>query len=164
MRKHSTAIVGLGNPYRNDDGLGAKAIQNLKTKTCSIAIDDLHVETGDPTHILDLFEQYKNIIIIDAICDEHLKIGETVHATLFNGTGIGQGNYQPNQPQSTHSLNIAQTLELAQNIGLTIPHIELFGIVSLDFDYGEVLSPPVQAQFSMLLESIEKRYNELRSY
>ncbi|MEM0480411.1 MAG: hydrogenase maturation protease, partial [Candidatus Nitrosocaldus sp.] len=65
-RMKSMIIVGVGNEYRRDDGIGIVVARHLKSMLDSNDVDV--VEVSDASSIIDVMEMgYKKMIIVDAI-------------------------------------------------------------------------------------------------
>ena len=70
MDNIKTLILGIGNILLKDEGIGIHAIEYLDIKEFPAGVDLLDGGTGG-FHLLELFQQYKQIIIIDATLDQN---------------------------------------------------------------------------------------------
>ena len=57
-------VIGIGNPYRGDDGVGHAAAEALKNLRLSA---EVLLQDGEPTRLVDAWEGRGLAIIVDAI-------------------------------------------------------------------------------------------------
>jgi hydrogenase maturation protease len=70
MGEIKTLVLGIGNLLLQDEGIGIHAIDYLKKKEFPEHVELLDGGTGG-FHLLELFQQYPRIIIIDATLDDN---------------------------------------------------------------------------------------------
>jgi hydrogenase maturation protease len=70
MDKNKTLVLGIGNLLLKDEGIGIHAIDYLKNKSLPDFVELLDGGTGG-FHLLELFQKYQQIIIIDATLDQN---------------------------------------------------------------------------------------------
>ena len=131
----AAVVIGVGNRWRRDDAAGLEVIDALRER-----VDDsvLLVESdGEPTRLLDAFELAPKVVMVDAVVTGDHPPG-TVHRLtdeeLPDQMGIGQ---------SSHLVQLVETIELGKLLG-RLPHgLVLIGIEATDFDNGEGMTDPV---------------------
>ncbi|WP_375481461.1 hydrogenase maturation protease [uncultured Mycobacterium sp.] len=131
----NTVVIGVGNEYRRDDGIGpavAAAIGEL-------ALPDVRVLIGieDPMRLLDTWSGAALAVVIDAAITTASMPGRIRRITadaLASTTTI-----------STHNFDVAEAFALGQALG-RVPHqLVLFAVEVADTSHGIGLTPQVSA-------------------
>ncbi|MEI6046019.1 MAG: hydrogenase maturation protease [Chloroflexota bacterium] len=141
-----TLVIGVGNGYRGDDGVGLSVARHLKDQVPS------HVKvveaSGETTALMALWEEATVVILIDAV---------------YSGASPGTIHRLDAQQQttstnffrgSTHSFGVAEAIELARVLNQLPPHLLLYGIEAHHFEEGSSLSPEVEAAAKIVVEQI----------
>jgi hydrogenase 3 maturation protease len=138
------AIVGVGNPYRGDDGIGPKLIELLETKSLRNVL--LINAESVPEAFIEIVEEYNptHVLIFDA-ANFNGKPGET---RLITGEKIGR------QTLSTHSLPLNIFISYIEKT-LGIPVIVL-GIQPISINYGDEISSHVMAAANIIADNLYK--------
>jgi hydrogenase maturation protease len=136
----SRMVIGVGNPTRGDDGAGPETARRL---------DPPGVIVSAPFELMDLWGRADEVVIVDAA-----RSGAppgTIHR--FD---VGQGALPTGLlSASTHSLGVADVVELARALGQLPSHVLVYGIEAGDVSHGDVLSPEVEAAVSILVSEVE---------
>lgn len=143
-----TLVIGVGNEYRHDDGVGLVIAQALKRKLMP------HVtvleSTGGGVELIDAWRHYERVIIIDAVASGaapgalyQINVGERPLPTEF-------------LTQSTHTFGVAEAIELAHTLNCLPPHLLLLGIEGEDFTLGPGLSTSVARAVTVAVDNIDK--------
>lgn len=128
-------LIGIGNPYRRDDGAGIVAVRRARSQLPP------HVEvlewTGDLVTLLDVW-QNRHCIVVDALKSggdpgEILRV-EAHREPLPTGRRFF----------STHTLGLEEVIALARVLNKLPPELILYGIEGGDFGEGEGLSLAVE--------------------
>ncbi len=142
----ASVVIGVGNRWRRDDAAGLEVIDALRER-----LDDsvaLIESDGEPTRLLDAFELASNVIMVDAVVTGDHAPG-TVHRLtdeeLPNQMGIGQ---------SSHLVQLVETIELGKLLGRLPNGLVLIGIEATDFDNGEGMTAPVQVAVAVAAEAV----------
>lgn len=139
-----TAIIGLGNLIKGDDGVGihlAKEIRNDVPKEVDV------IDGGTAgLNILNYLEQYEKIVIIDAINLGH-KIGEIIELTPSDILGETDLNL------SAHDIDFVDSLQISKEIGID-PEIKIIGI-----EIGEIKTKELSMELS---KEIREKIPELK--
>lgn len=151
MRQHAS-LLGVGNRYRGDDGVGLEVIAQLRGKlpAAMLATGD-----GDLTSILDCFEQHDEVVIIDAL-DVHagaLEPGSVVQLKPLEHSLADTG-----LRSSTHAMGLAEAIEMARTLGCLPRGLRLIGIVGDNFSNMEGLTPPVQAAATRVAQQLAEEF------
>ena len=120
QNKHSILIIGIGNPYRGDDGVGLRITQDIKKKSP----DHVNVieQSGDGISLMDSWKDADAVILIDA-----------VHSGAQPGTiHRFDAHTQPIPAKffhySTHVFGVAESIELARALKQLPPLFIVYGI------------------------------------
>lgn len=131
-----SVIIGVGNRWRRDDIAGIAVLDELRSR---VADDVELVESdGEPTRLIDAFERAPQVVMVDAVVTGAAP--GTVHrfsdTELPNQMGIGQ---------SSHLVQLVETIELGKLLGKLPNGLVLIGIEAIDFDNGEGMTSEVEA-------------------
>lgn len=117
-------VIGVGNPYRRDDGVGTAVIELLRVAGLPEGVR-LECSLGDTAELIQLWEDADLAIVVDAARPSTPRPG-ILHHTV-----------------SSHHLPMGEAIELARALGRMPRRLELFAIEVADTGHGEGLSPPV---------------------
>ena len=129
-------VVGLGNSYRSDDGVGIVAAAALK----DLALPGVRVVTGiaEPMGLLDAWSGAKLAVVIDAGVATPSMPGGIRRCTLGDVVDAPEG-------LSSHRIDIARTRALGQVLGRLPEALVVFTIEAADTGHGIGLTPRVAA-------------------
>lgn len=151
-----TLVVGFGNGYRQDDGVGRAVVNALRVHLglTALAIDDDGFDelggTIDTAVVHQLVPElaqtaaeYDLVIFVDAHVSEDLEPLREEHL---------EPCYRP--AIVSHQMHPCTLLQLAGQMGLRRPAGVLLSIRGHDFDFGEGLSAPTAAQVPEAVQRI----------
>ncbi|MFE5704445.1 hydrogenase maturation protease [Rhodococcus koreensis] len=129
----TAVVLGLGNDYRRDDGLGPAVAREVAARVAA----DIRVSTsdGDPTRMLDAWAGADLAVLVDAVVSEPPRPG-TVHR--FDPTAVAE---LPTPNTSTHGVGLATALELGRVLDRLPRRWVLYAVEVVDLGYGRGLSP-----------------------
>jgi hydrogenase maturation protease len=132
--KRGTVVVGLGNSYRTDDGVGlavAAALENL-------ALPDIRVVTGivEPLGLLEAWSGAGLAIVIDAAVGTPPVPGRVRRCTLGDLVTGADG-------LSSHRVDLYRAHELGQALGRVPDKLVVFTVEVADTGHGIGLTPEV---------------------
>ncbi|MCX7683417.1 MAG: hydrogenase maturation protease [Anaerolineae bacterium] len=140
-----TAIIGLGNPLRGDDGVGLRVVEELRRRGLPEGV--VAIEGGNAgLDLLDELEKWERVIIVDA-AKLGLEPGKFVRFTA------GEVKFQENG-FSSHRAGLGEVLSLAQALGRRLPEIVVFGVQPADMGWREGLSQEVEAAIPALSDAV----------
>lgn len=139
-------IVGIGNPYRGDDAAGWAVIDALMERIGSII--KLVKQRGDIAELIDIFDQFKSVYLIDA-CQSQEPIGTWQRIDVKNQP-ITEGNSQT----STHGFSISQAISMAKNFNQLPDKLILYAISGDSYSISDKLSPPVARSIDLVVKAI----------
>jgi hydrogenase maturation protease len=133
-------VIGLGNDWRRDDGAGLEVARRLGGVQLS----------GEPIGLIEVLDGEDEVVLVDAVRSgadpgtvHVFEAGaEPLPATLFGAT-------------STHTLGLAEAVELARSLGRLPRRVLVYGIEGADFAFGKGLTPPVAGAAAAVIEEVE---------
>lgn len=142
-----TLIVGLGNPLRGDDGVGARVAQALRGQTLP---GDVEVVDGGTQGLglVPLLEGRRRVIVIDA-AEVGRDPGQFVRFTPDEVRLLGDG-----QRLSVHAAGLREVLLLAQALAMLPDEVIIFGIQPANLEWVADLSPQVESALPGLVEAV----------
>lgn len=149
----TTLVIGIGNPFQGDDGVGVRAAELLVEKTLPPGVQVQ--ELGTPGwSLVSAMEGWQRVILIDAV-----QMGAEPGAwRRLQGDQISLVGNPPSL--SLHEPGLAESLELARALGLLPGEIVLYAIEPGYIGLQEHLTPAVAAALPAVVKQIIK---ELRS-
>ncbi len=145
----NTVVIGIGNRDRADDALGLVVIDRLQAEPLSRV--KLAIARGDVLKVLDLFEGTDTAIMIDA-----MRSGAAPGHVQRLDASDAAVKTQLESFASTHTVNLAETIELARALGKLPPRVIIYGVEAADFTLGNGLSPAVEGALEDLLKLVRK--------
>ena len=127
-------VVGLGNSYRSDDGVGVAAAAAID----ELALPGVRVLTDvvEPTSLLEAWSGARLAVVIDAAVVTPSTPGRIRRCALSDLA-------TPSEGLSSHSVNIGRTHELGQVLRRVPDALVVFTIEVADTRHGIGLTPQV---------------------
>jgi hydrogenase maturation protease len=139
-------IIGIGNAFRGDDGVGLIVAQRLR----ALALPDVTVleQSGEGTALVEAWKAAEQVIVVDALSSgsepgtiHRFEAGQKPLPAHFSAG-------------STHAFGLAEAVELARQLDRLPPGLVIYGIEARDFAPGTGLSPEVETAAAALIEQI----------
>ncbi|WP_431997667.1 hydrogenase maturation protease [Streptomyces fungicidicus] len=137
-----TVVIGIGNEFRRDDGVGWAVIALLGEQgmRCRLPVDTVLARSdGEPGRLIALWENVGLAVVVDACFPPSARPGRTAR-WCDDPAGVlraGAGRH------STHGLGLAEALRLGESIG-SLPHrLVLYAVEGADHSPGLGLTPEV---------------------
>lgn len=146
-------IVGIGNPYRRDDGFGPAVVRALRTQVPETV--ELFEDSGEGATLIDRFAGADAVVFVDAARSAEGPAGtyvtldatvETIPSDYFN--------------YSTHAFSLAEAVELAKALQMLPDTVWIHAVTATDFSAGEGLSEVVASTVPQVVESVLYQVNE----
>jgi hydrogenase maturation protease len=156
MTKNKTLVLGVGNPFRRDDGIGPAVISRLKAewrlpeshRLREPKVDLLDGGT-DGLSLIDHIEGYEKVLVVDAV-DMEMVPGEVrvfspeeARLTIKADT------------LSTHGFGLAEVIALMEKLEMKVD-MYIIGIQAKDVNFGEGMSPEVSSKIEGILKLIKE--------
>lgn len=143
-------IIGIGNEYGHDDAVGILVARAVKR----MILDSVTVleQSGEATSLMGAWADAERVALIDAVFSgaapgtlHRVEVGhDPLPADLFAA--------------STHTLGVAQAVELARLLGCLPHRLTLYGIEGVDFSPGVGLSPMVARSIPTVVRQIQREF------
>jgi len=125
-------VIGVGNRYRRDDGVGPWVVDRLQ------AAGHAAVEhSGEGAGLIELFEGREMVVLVDAAMSG--AAAGTVHRFDAAERAIPKSFFR----YSSHLFGVAEAVEMARALGRLPARVLVLGIEGADFSHGDRLSPEV---------------------
>jgi hydrogenase maturation protease len=128
-------VVGVGNAYRRDDGVGLAVAERLRVRG---AIEVVTCEQ-EPSRLLDAWSGADAALVVDAVSSG--ADAGTVHRFDASERALPSRVFRG----STHALGVAEVIEIARALGRLPRRVLVYGVEGSDFAAGDGLSPAVAA-------------------
>ena len=123
----STVVIGVGNRDRGDDAIGLVLVDALVGRLPDVVTV---AHEGDMSHLPLLWTGADDVVIIDAVVDAALAVGEV---RLFDTSDLQQPS-----ALSTHGLGVADALALAGQLGRTPRSVRIVGVGVEQVGFGAI--------------------------
>lgn len=144
MTAPRATIIGVGNEYRRDDGVGPLLVTRLQGR--APADITLTVSDGEPSQLLDAWNGVELAVVVDAVLCEPSTPGR-IHRGTVDALPTGS-------TASTHALGIPEAIRLAEALGRAPRRLVVFAVEAADLGFGAGLSPAVAAAMDELCRAV----------
>ncbi len=144
-----TLVIGIGNPLQSDDGLGVRASLMLEKAHLpgNVRVEELGTIGWG---LLACMEGWPRVYVIDAV-----RMGQSPGTwRRFRQEEVRL--VSTSNPVSLHETGLAESLELANTLGIMPEEFVLYGVEPAVIEPGEDLSPAVLQVLPDLVEHIVK--------
>jgi len=148
--KKDVKIIGFGNKYRSDDGIGIRIVEELEKLDFFRNIDIIDGGTSG-TDLIFLIKDCRKIIIIDAI-DAGQNTGDVVNVKVDDIEEFIKRDYKS---LSLHDLNLADILKLIKALKINAD-ISIIGVKPKKMDFGDRLSPEIEEKIPEIISLVKK--------
>lgn len=150
-------VIGVGNEFRRDDGVGPAVVARMRELQAGPVLPAgirMTVCDGDPGRLIDLWEGTRLAVVIDAARVSPGQPGR-VHRVDLDGPAR---RLQP-ATASTHGLGLGEAIELARALGRMPGRLVVYAVEGADRSIGCGLTPVVASMVSPLANSIARTIN-----
>ncbi len=139
-------IIGLGNRYRRDDGVGLIIAARLAWR----ASDKFTVieHSGEGAALMETWKDADTVIIIDAVRSG--AAAGTLHRFEASAQQLPTNFFN----YSTHAFSLAEAIEMARILKQLPEQVIVYGIEGEDFTWGTGLSPAVERAAQKVEEKV----------
>ncbi|QOP43366.1 hydrogenase maturation protease [Sulfurimonas sediminis] len=141
------ALLSVGNILEFDDGVAVYASQYLEKNYTFSPQTDIVNGGIEGINLLNLFMEYKHIIILDAIEIDD-KPGSIYHIPSNELTGYGLNS------GGAHEIGVLQCFDILELMGKEIPKSSIIGIVPQKIDVCIGLSMTMQKTFATYIDTV----------
>ena len=132
----SYLIIGIGNPFRRDDGVGVKVAESLAA--AQIPDCTIRVLSGEGAALMECWDGSDRVIVIDAA-----RTGSNpgkIHELDAAREKIASDFFH----YSSHAFGLAEAIEMSRALNQLPESIVVYGIEGADFSEGMGLSLAVE--------------------
>ncbi|WP_037559690.1 hydrogenase maturation protease [Spirillospora albida] len=129
-----TIVIGVGNPFRRDDGAGPAVIDALRGRVAAT----LAVTDGEPARLIELWAGADLAIVVDAVRADPPVPGR-VHDLGADAAALA------GPAVSGHAFGLGEAVALGRAVGRLPGRLRVLAIEGLDFGLGAGLTPQVAA-------------------
>ncbi|MBL9168828.1 MAG: hydrogenase maturation protease [Verrucomicrobiales bacterium] len=146
-------LLGLGNDFRGDDGVGRVVARRLaQTEWPGVTVRE---ESGEGVTLMEAWKYADSVILVDAV--QSGDAPGTIHRLDARAQSIPANFFH----YSTHAFSVAEAVELARALNQLPPRLILYGIEGRDFSDGERISPEVAAAMDELLGRVRQEIQSI---
>jgi hydrogenase maturation protease len=143
-------VIGVGNRYRRDDGVGLVVAGRLREVACDASFGDpehgkrtpcplvVAEASGEGAALLEAFQGAAWVILVDAVASG------AVPGTVLRLDAVAEPLPKQLFRYSTHALGVAEAVELARALGRLPARLVIFGVEGAEYAAGEGISPEVE--------------------
>ncbi|MGW6268424.1 MULTISPECIES: hydrogenase maturation protease [unclassified Streptomyces] len=146
------AVIGVGNEFRRDDGVGWRVIARLRERAAGRPLPPgtvLAACDGDPARLIGLWEGADLAVIVDAA------YGHPGRPGLVHRLSLDAGELDRPRTTSSHGLGLGEAVELARVLGRLPKRLVVYAVEGADSALGTGLSPSVGAVVEPLADDVE---------
>jgi hydrogenase maturation protease len=152
----SHLVIGVGNEYRRDDGVGLAIAARLRGRVPA-GVEVVQCEQ-EPSRLIDAWEGAESALVVDAV--ESGAAPGTLHRFDAGAGPIPAGVFR----SSTHAFGVGDAVELARVLGKLPDRVVVYGVEGGEFAAGEGLTAPVEAAVEpaakAMLDDLERLIRE----
>lgn len=137
-------VIGVGNSFRRDDGVGLAVVEEL----AKLGLPDVRVieATGEPGALLEAWSDADLALVVDAAMGEGSEPGRIRRWTTDQKKSTGQ--------LSSHAIGIPQAFALGEALGRLPDRLVVLSVGIVDADHGVGLTPAVAAVVPAVVEAM----------
>ncbi|MCZ7527998.1 MAG: hydrogenase maturation protease [Acidimicrobiia bacterium] len=132
----SAVVIGLGNPFRRDDGVGWRVVASARPLlSAEVAVRELD---GEPARIVEAWDGADLAVVVDAVVTGAAP--GTVHVLDRSIEALPAGAARG----GSHALGVGEAVALARAVGRAPGRLVVLGVEVADLGDGPGLSPAVE--------------------
>lgn len=147
MQKNDLCVLGVGNILEKDDGVAVYATSYLKQNYLFEPEIDIVNGGVEGINLLNLFMEYKHILILDAIEIED-EPGSIYHIPSHELTGMGLNS------GGAHEVGVLQCIDMLELMDKPLPKSSVVGIIPDTVEVHIGLTSVLAQRFPDYIETI----------
>ena len=151
--KPDILVIGIGNAYRSDDGVGLVAAQRLRDQASKSFRVLEH--NGEGADLMECWEAADAVILLDAV-QSGAKPG-TLHRWNASRRPLPARTFRG----SSHAFSLVAAVELARVLRPLPQHLIVYGVEGRDFRAGMGLSYEAEEAVSELVARVLKEVRQV---
>lgn len=145
-------VIGLGNPFRSDDGISEVLIRRLSKENSLSNVEFIDVGTGS-IKALHVLKRLDKAIVLDAVFFG----GDPGEYVFFNPEEVRSLRSSKNP----HNPAVFKVLKLSKKMEELPKDMLIMGIQPKDVSLGDSLSPELESKIPELLDALRREIEEL---
>jgi hydrogenase maturation protease len=141
----ATLVIGIGNPFRRDDGIGPAVAEALALEGVAVL-----VHHGEGMDLMERWAGFDRVVLADATCSGAapgtVRIWDAAAADLPGGLF----------PKSSHVIGPAEAIAMARLLGRLPAYMMVVGVEGRDFSAGQGFSPAVAQALERAVVEVER--------
>jgi hydrogenase maturation protease len=139
-------LIGIGNEYRRDDGVGPVIVRQLR----SVVPADVKVLelSGEGATLMEAWQKAAIVYIFDAVRSQATP--GTIHQIDAKAQTVPTQFFH----YSTHAFSLAEAVELGRVLNQLPPKLVLYGVEGADFGSGVGLSDCVEIAVPKVIDRV----------
>ncbi|MDT0449525.1 hydrogenase maturation protease [Streptomyces hesseae] len=150
---HRITVIGVGNEFRRDDGVGPVVVARLREGAARSGLPAgirLVCCDGEPGRLIGLWEGAEMAVVVDAAHAHPGRPGR-IHRLELDGYKAWQAG-----TASSHGLGLGEAVELARALDRLPRRLVVYAVEGADGHLGTGLTPAVAAAVGPLTERVEQ--------
>ncbi len=148
---NAVVVIGVGNRYREDDGVGPAVLDALSAAMVSSSARLVELD-GEPARVVDAWTGAELAIVVDAQRSDRVPAGTVCRLEV--GVDDGVLGASPSGAGGSHALGIGAAAALGHAVGRMPARLVVFAVEGATFGHGEALSEPVRRAVADVSASI----------
>ena len=141
----SAAVIGVGNPFRRDDGAGPETVARLRARVPpGVRVTALD---GEPTGLMEAWSGATLAIVVDTVVCDPPDPGRIHRVQAPASLPVGAS-------VATHGLGVVEAIRLAVALDRLPRALVVLGVEAADVGVGPGLSPRVAAAIPALVDAV----------
>ncbi|MET7423700.1 hydrogenase maturation protease [Dactylosporangium sp. NPDC005555] len=140
-------VIGIGNPFRHDEGVGPAVVRELREQGCpgvTLAESD-----GETAALIAMWDRRRLAIVVDAIHADPARPGR-IHRLVVPDPRAGH------RAGSTNGAGLGAAVALSRQLGRSPEWMVVYGVEAADTSFGVGLSDPVRAALPGLVAAVRR--------
>ena len=148
MDRRPIVVIGVGNEFRRDDGIGPEVVSRLRGRTP----DGVRLVTsdGEPTRMIEAWNGASLAVVIDAV----LTIPPSPFPGRLRRIVVDRALGAEARPVSSHGLSLGESIALAQALDRMPERLIVHAVEAADVGFGVGLTPAVAAAADALTAAV----------
>ena len=139
------AVIGVGNPFRRDDGAGPETVARLRDRVPPAV--RLTALDGEPTGLMEAWSGATLAIVVDTVVCDPPDPGRIHRVQAPASLPVGMS-------VATHGLGVVEAVRLAAALDRLPRALVVLGVEAADIGVGPGLSPQVAAAIPALVRAV----------
>ncbi len=128
-------VIGIGNEYRGDDGIGLVVARRIAEKCTNIPVIE---QSGEGAALMEAWQNDDFVLLIDAVSSG------AAPGTIHRFDALEREIPTQFFSYSTHAFSVAEAVEMARTLGNLPPRLIVYGVEGRNFEFGVGLSSVVE--------------------